>query len=402
MTVTFADIKTAQKNLDGDLPSTRTRKSFKISDIVNAEVYFKFENRQHTGAFKDRGALNCLLSLTQEQRDIGVVAMSAGNHAQGVAYHAGRLGIPVTIIMPANTPYVKVRNTENYGATVVLHGDLEQAFTYAKQLEKEQGFTFVHPFDDSFVIAGQGTIALEMLDAVPDLDCLVVPIGGGGLISGMAIAAKAVNPNIKVYGVQTEMFPSMKLALEGGGEMPGGSTIAEGIAVKNAGMITRKIVKDMVDDILLVPESMIERALVMILDTEKTLVEGAGAAALAGVLSNQSMFKGQKVGMVLSGGNIDQRILANVLMRDMVHIGRLGRLRIHLPDQPGVLSEVSGIIGGCGGNVVEMTYQHIFSHASVKETSIEIAVETKDSVEFQFIIKSLNEKGFKTVHMKEE
>ena len=399
MTVKFEDIKTAQKKLKGHLPSTRTRKSPKISDICSADIYFKFENRQHTGAFKDRGALNCLLNLTVEQSAQGVVAMSAGNHAQGVAYHAGRLGIPATIVMPENTPYVKVRNTENYGATVVLQGDFEGASAHALVLEKEQDLAFVHPYDDVFVIAGQGTIALEMLDSVPDLDCLVVPIGGGGLISGMVVAAKAINPNIKVYGVQTEMYPAMKQIINGETVKVGGATIAEGIAVKQPGKITQKIVREMVDDILIVKEQMIERALVMILDNEKSLVEGAGAASLAAVLSNKDMFKGKKCGLVLCGGNIDQRLLANILMRDMVNIGRLGRLRINLPDQPGVLSKVSGIIGECGGNVVEMTYQHIFSHASVKETSIEIAVETKGSNEFEYIIKSLNEQGFKTVHM---
>ncbi len=412
-TVSHEDIEKAVLNIAGNFERTRTKKAEEISKLVGAEIYMKFENRQNAGSFKVRGALNCLLNLSDEQRKIGVVAMSAGNHAQGVSYHAGRLNIPVIIVMPVGTPYVKIKSTESFGAKVVLHGDLEQAAIFAQKIADEKGYTFIHPFDDQLVIAGQGTTCVEMLNDIKDINCLVIPIGGGGLISGVAIWAKHINPNIEIYGVQSSVFPSMKSFFKSKniddeyskGQMKlqkdvcQTSTIAEGIAVKKAGRITSQIVKKLVDDVILVNEQMIERALVMILEKEKTLVEGAGAAALAGILFNKQKFTGKKVGIILSGGNIDQRVLAAVLMRDLVFIGRLGSLRIHLPDRPEVLSKVSGIIGELGGNIVEMTYQHIFSHASVKETSIEIAIETKDKQQFKNIITTLNASGYKTINM---
>ncbi|MGB1361177.1 MAG: threonine ammonia-lyase [Alphaproteobacteria bacterium] len=397
--VKFEDVKKASENINDLVERTRTRHSKTISDIAGADVYLKFENRQNTGSFKARGALNAIKNLSDESKKKGVIAMSAGNHAQGVAYMSEKMGIPSVIVMPENTPFVKVRNTQKYGAEVVLHGDFVQATAHAEKLAKENGYTFIHPYDNADVIAGQGTVGLEMMEDVSDLDVVLTPIGGGGLASGVALAVKGINPKVKVYGVQTEMYPAVKQILNNEKVAVGGSTIAEGVAVKHPGKMTVEIIKSELDDILTVTEEQIERAMVLILENDKTLVEGAGAVALAGVLANQKLFKGKKVGVILSGGNIDQRILASVLMRDLVHIGRLGRLRIYLPDQPGVLSNVSAIIGDGGGNIVEMTYQHIFSHATVKETSIEIAIETKGKTDFSNIVETLNEKGFKTVEM---
>lgn len=374
--------------------------SHKISTLLGADIYLKFENLQHSGSFKARGSLNFLLGMKESEKSRGVIAMSAGNHAQGVAYHANRLGIQATIIMPSDTPYVKVRNTESYGAVVKLHGTLDQAREYALKLAEENGYTFVHPYDSPLIIAGQGTVALEMLHSMPDLECIVAPIGGGGLISGIAIAAKAINPAIKIYGVQTTAYPSMKNCVNNKPlNFVGGSTIAEGLAVKAPGKITREIVKRFVEDIILVEEKVLERSLVLLLDREKTLVEGAGAASLAGVVAQQDAFEGKKVGVVLSGGNIDQRILSSVLMRDMVSIGRLGRLRIYMSDQPGMLSLVSKIIGDCRANIIEVTYQPIFCDATAKETSIEMAIETRDKQEFTNVIKVLNAQGYRTESM---
>lgn len=395
MPITIDDIIEAQKKVSPFIQETRQRKAQTLSEISGAHIYLKFENRQFTASFKERGALNRLLHLTEAEIQAGVIAMSAGNHAQGVAYHANRLGIPATIVMPTNTPMVKVERTEDHGATVLLQGDvLAESAAFAHALAEEKGYTFIHPYDDPLVIAGQGTVALEMLEGLPNLDTLVVPIGGGGLIAGSAIAAKAVNPDIKIFGVQSELYPSMAEILAGREPECGGSTIAEGIAVKYPGEITRKIVEEMVEDIILVDEADLENAVSLLAGVEKTVVEGAGAAGLAAVLKSPERFKGRNVGLIISGGNIDQRLLATVLMRDLVRQGRLARLRISLSDRTGELARVSTIIGEYGGNIVEVSHQRIFTHVSAKDTCIEVALETRDEAQLQIIERELELAGY--------
>lgn len=366
-----------------------------FSDKTGAVVYFKYENKQYTRAFKVRGALHCLMNLTNAQKRRGVVACSAGNHAQGLAYYAKKMDVPAVIVMPADTPFVKVHKTKKYGAEVILHGNFEQSHQYALKLADEKGYTFVHPFDDVDIIAGQGTCGLEMLDCVPDLEALIIPIGGGGLIAGIATYAKGLNPNIKVYGAQTALYPFMKYP----DADVCGTTIAEGIAVKQPGEIPKKIVAELVDDIFIMNESQIERALVELIENENSVVEGAAACGVAVLMAHPDVFKGKKVGVLLCGGNIDQRMLASILMRDLVAIGRLGRLSISLPDQPGALAIVSDIIGSNGGNVIEMTYQPIFSATTAKETRIEIAIETDSALQLRHIIDTLHKKGYATHQM---
>ena len=393
--VTKNDVKVAHDKIKGHILRTPMLYSEVFSDKTQADVYFKYENKQHTRAFKARGALNCLMNLTDTQKRCGVVACSAGNHAQGLAYYATKMDIPAVIIMPADTPFVKVHKTKKYGAKVILHGNFEESLQYALKLADKKGYTFVHPFDDTHIIAGQGTCGLEMLDSVPDLDALIIPIGGGGLIAGVATYAKGVKPNIKVYGVQTALYPFMKYP----DANVNGTTIAEGIAVKQPGEIAKKIVAELVDDIFIMNESQIERALVELIEGENTVVEGAAACGVAALRAHPDVFKGLKVGVLLCGGNIDQRMLASVLMRDLVAIGRLGRLSISLPDQPGTLAIVSDIIGRNGGNVIEMTYQPIFSATTAKETRIEIAIETDSALQLQKIINTLHTKGYATHQM---
>ena len=395
MTITIDDIKKASDAISGSIMETRCRPARTLSRITGAQIYLKFENRQFTASFKERGALNRLLALSDEERKRGVIAMSAGNHAQGVAYNANRLGIPATIVMPENTPTIKVEHTEDHGAKVVLHGSvLAEASDHAHKLAEEHGYVFIHPYDDPLVIAGQGTVALEMLEAIPDLECLVVPIGGGGLISGMAIAAKAINPDISIIGVQTSLYPSMVDILAGREPKAGGSTIAEGIAVKYPGEITREIVRELVDDIILVDEGDLEHAISLLAGVEKTVAEGAGAAGLAAVLREPERFQGKHTGLVVCGGNIDQRLLATVLMRDLVRQGRLTQLRIALTDRPGELSTVSDLIGGMGGNIVELSHQRVFNTLSAKDTSIEVVVETRDEEQLHGIVTALEKEGY--------
>ncbi|WP_259783008.1 threonine ammonia-lyase [Aestuariispira ectoiniformans] len=395
MSVTIDDILAAQKKVSPFIQETRQRKAQTLSHITGANVFLKFENRQFTASFKERGALNKLLSLTDAEKKAGVIAMSAGNHAQGVAYHASRLGIPATIVMPTNTPMVKVERTEEHGATVVLHGDvLAESAAFAHQMGEDKGYTFIHPYDDPYVIAGQGTVALEMLEGLPNLDALVVPIGGGGLISGCAIAAKAIKPDIEIYGVQSELYASMHDILAGREPVCGGSTIAEGIAVKYPGEITRKIVREQVEEILLVGEGDLENAVSLLAGIEKTVAEGAGAAGLAAMIKFPDRFKGKNVGLIVSGGNIDQRLLATVLMRDLVRQGRLARLRISLSDRTGELARVSSIIGENGGNIVEVSHQRVFTHVSAKDTCIEVALETRDEAQLHVIVGKLEAEGY--------
>jgi threonine dehydratase len=393
--VTLADIEAAAARIAGNVVRTPTLHSITLSQLTGAQVYLKFENLQFTAAYKERGALNKLLLMPEAARAKGVIAASAGNHAQALAYHGARLGVPVTIVMPVPTPTVKITQTEGHGATVVLHGEtFDAAYAHARELEQERGLTFVHPFDDPDIIAGQGTIALEMLADAPQLDMLVVPIGGGGLISGVGTAAKALKPGIEIVGVQAELFPSM-FALMNGEDLPAeGETLAEGIAVKHPGAITREIVRQVADDIVLVSERELERAVSLLLQIEKTVVEGAGAAGLAALLAHPERFTGRNVGIVLCGGNIDTRLLANVLLRDAVRSGRLARLRIRLQDRPGALFHVAQVFHEQGVNIVEVYHQRVFTSLPAKGLITDIECETRGPEHLERLIVALRGAGY--------
>jgi len=392
---TLADIQAAAARIAGSIVHTPTLRSRTLSDITGADIWLKFENLQFTAAYKERGALNKLLALDAAERARGVVAASAGNHAQAVAYHGRRLGIPVTIVMPVSTPTMKVTQTEGHGARVILHGErFDDAHAHARELEAEQGMVFVHPFDDAAVIAGAGTIALEMLDAVPDLDMLVIPIGGGGLISGISTAAKAINPAIEIIGVEAELYPSMKNVVEGGNGAIGGDTLAEGIAVKVPGELTRKIIAANVNRIDLVAEKDIEHAVALLVGIEKTVVEGAGAAGLAAILAQPERYKGRRVGTVLCGGNIDTHLLANVLVRELVRCGRIARLRIAAQDRPGALAAITATFHKCGVNIIEVHHQRIFTRLPAKDTVIEVECEARDAVAIEQLVGALEAVGF--------
>ena len=392
---TIDDIRAAAARIDGAVVKTPMLKSRVLSDLVEAEIWLKFENLQFTAAYKERGALNKLLQLTDDERQRGVIAASAGNHAQAVAYHGRRLGIPVTIVMPNPTPSVKVTQTESHGARVVLHGAMfDDASAKARELEAAEGYVFVHPFDDPQVIAGAGTLALEMLEAVPALDSLVIPIGGGGLISGTAIAAKAIKPGIEVIGVEAELYPSMKNVVEGQHGRIGGDTLAEGIAVKEPGELTRAIIKDTVDAIDLVAERDIEHAVALLVSVEKSVVEGAGAAGLANILADPPRFRGRTVGTVLCGGNIDTHLLANVLVRELVRCGRIARLKIAAHDQPGALAAITARFQECGVNIIETNHHRIFTRLPAKDTVIEVECEARDSRAIDTLVRRLEEAGF--------
>lgn len=393
--ITADDVRAARVAIEGEVVRTPCLLSRTLSQITGAQVWLKFENLQFTASFKERGALNKLLSLTADQRERGVIAMSAGNHAQGVAYNAQRLGIPATIVMPKPTPIVKVQQTEGHGASVILHGDkLEEAAAHARDLADKRGLTFVHPFDDPLVMAGQGTVALEMLEDVPTLDTLVVPIGGGGLIAGMAVAAKSVKPDLEVVGVQAELYPSMYARLRGETAACDGDSLAEGIAVKYPGDLTFEVVKALVDEVLLVGERDLEHALSMLLNIEKTVVEGAGAAGLAAVLAHPSRFKGRHVGLVLCGGNIDTRLLANVLLRDLARDGRIARLRIRLKDRPGQLFGVARIFDQQQVNIIEVYHQRVFTNLPAKGLITDIECETRDRAHLERLIEALRAAGY--------
>lgn len=392
---TFDDIKAAAERIKGSVVRTPMMKSETLSQIVDAEVWLKFENLQFTAAYKERGALNKLLQLTDTERASGVVAASAGNHAQAVAYHGRRLGIPVTIVMPISTPMIKVTQTEGHGAHVVLHGErFDDAYEHARELEAKHGYIFVHPFDDVTVMAGAGTVALEMLEDAPDLDTLVIPIGGGGLISGVATAAKTLKPGIHVIGVEAELYPSMKNVVEGSHGAIGGDTLAEGIAVKEPGQLTRAIIADLVDRIDLVAERDIEHSVSMLVNIEKTVVEGAGAAGLAAILAQPERFRGRKVGTTLCGGNIDTHLLANVLVRELVRCGRIARLRIAAQDRPGALAAITAKFYECGVNIIETNHHRIFTRLPAKDTVIEVECEARDAQAIDTLVKRLEEAGF--------
>ena len=370
-----------------------------LSELAGTEIYLKLETQHRTGSFKERGALTKLLTLDTVQRRIGVVAMSAGNHAQGVAYHARRLGIPATIVMPEGTPFIKIDRTEAFGATVVLKGDnLIAAREAADALARERGLVNVHPYDDCDVIAGQGTIGLELLAEQPDLDTIIVPIGGGGLISGIAVVAKAIKPDIEIIGVQSTLYPSMYRLLRGDDPGPpaAAATLAEGIAVKEPGRLTRQIVKALVCEIRLVDEVMLEAAVETLLERQKLVVEGAGAAGLATVLAAPERFRGRRVAIVVTGGNMDSRLLASILMRGLVREGRLVRLRCELPDVPGALSRLSGVVGKHSGNIVEVHHQRLFHDTSVKRAELDVVVETQNRRHVEVLIGALVAAGFPT------
>ena len=394
MTPSISDIEKARDRIASGIVRTPSAYSQTLSEMTGADVFLKFENFQFTASFKERGALNKLLTLDSKARTNGIIAMSAGNHAQGVAYHASRLNIPATIIMPENTPFNKVQNTERFGAETILTGkNFAEASQAAHRVLKERNLTLVHPFDDEDIIAGQGTIALEFLSAHDDIEVLVIPIGGGGLISGIAIAAKALKPEIKIIGVQSELYPGMKIAIEGRGTVTGGHSVAEGIAVKDPGVLTRTIVADLVDEILVVSEFTIEDAINTLLEIEKVVVEGAGAAPLAALMQYPETFLGKKTGLVLTGGNIDTRLLANALMRGLARSGRISRLRIMIPDIPGMLALVSTTVAEKGANVLEVEHQREFSDVTLKQAVLNLVIETQDHESALEIVHALNEKG---------
>jgi threonine dehydratase len=391
------DIEAAAERLSGHVLDTPFVASRTLSQLTGCEVFLKFENLQYTASFKERGACNKLSQLTAQERARGVVAMSAGNHAQGVAYHAQRLGIRAVIVMPRFTPGVKIDRTQGFGAQVVLHGDtLDEARAHAYALAQQQGLVFVHPYDDEAIVAGQGTVALEMLRVQPDLDTLVVAVGGGGLIAGMATAAKALRPNIRMVGVQTERFPAMFNAIKGTHLPQGSSTIAEGIAVGTPGQITQAIVRDKVDDLVLVDEGDIEQAIVMLLEIEKTLVEGAGAAGLAAVLKHPERFAGQKVGLVLCGGNIDPLLLASIIERGMVRAGRLARIQVNARDVPGNLARITATVAEAGANIDEVHHQRAFTLLAAQNVAIELVLQTRGREHIAQVIERLRQAGFDT------
>jgi threonine dehydratase len=393
--LTLDDVRAAAKRIAGAVVRTPTMHSKTLSRMTGAEIWLKFENLQFTAAYKERGALNALLMMDEEQRKHGVITASAGNHSQGLSYHGTRLGVPVTIVMPKTTPMVKIMQTEQVGGKVVLEGEtFDEAYGYARSMEKQLGLTFVHPFDDPNVAAGQGTVALELLEDAPEIETLVVPIGGGGLISGMATVAKALNPKIEVIGVQAQLYPSMYDKIKGAHLPCGGDTLAEGIAVKEPGEFTARIIAELVDDILLVSEAELEKAVSLLLQIEKTVVEGAGAAGLAAVMTHKERFAGQKIGLVLCGGNIDTRLLANVLLRDLAREGRLARLRITLQDRPGALYKVMHEFDAHSVNILEIYHQRIFTDLPAKGLVTDIECEARDRQQLDKLVAALRAKGY--------
>ncbi len=392
--VKLADITSAAKTISGAVIETACTESRTLGEICGCRIWLKFENLQFTASFKERGALNRLNALSAEERKHGVIAMSAGNHAQGVAYHAKRLGIPATIVMPLGTPMVKVENTRRHGANIILAGHaVEEAGPVALDHGEAHGLTMIHPYDDPLIIAGQGTIGLEMLKAVPALDTLVVPIGGGGLISGIAIAAKALKPELRVIGVEAGLYPSMYNVIKGERLPMRGDTLAEGIAVKSPGKITTEIIRRLVDDILLVTEAEIECAVAAFINIEKTVVEGAGAAGLAAVQANPALFAGRNVGLVLTGGNIDTRLIASVLTRELAREGRLTQLSLDIVDRPGQLAAVAALLAEAGANIIEVSHQRTFSDLPAKATLLQLVIETRDRAHLDEVLTKLSASG---------
>ena len=393
--VTLQDVRSAATTLAGQVVRTPCLRASYLSSLLDCELYLKLENLQHTGSFKDRGAFNRLRQLGAEEAARGVVAASAGNHAQGVAYHATRLGIPSVIVMPERTPFTKIARTEAFGGSVELFGDnLADSQTYANQLAEDRGLTIIHPYDDPHIIAGQGTIGLELLDDVPDLEDIIVPIGGGGLISGIATAARAVRPDIRVYGVESELFSSMSDVLKGVARTYKGTSLAEGIAVKQPGILTREIIAEQVEEIFVVGEAVLENAVQVLLTDQKVLGEGAGAAGLAALLEQRERFAGRKVATIICGGNIDQRLLAQVMMRGLVKDGRLVHFKIGIEDAPGMLGRIAAIIGQTGGNIVEVYHHRLLFNMPAKRAELEVIVETRDRSHAELIRDRLQNEDF--------
>lgn len=402
LAVSYRDIFEATKVIYGHVLRTPTLTAPKLSELTGAEIYVKYENLQITGSFKDRGALVKMLTLTETERARGVIAMSAGNHAQAVASRARLMDIPALIVMPEGTPNVKVSNTEAFGAQVVLAGQtLAEAQTHARQLGDKHGLALIHPYDDPHIIAGQGTVGMEMLEEHPDLDCAVMPIGGGGLIAGSAIAMKKLKPSIEIIGIETELYPSMKAALCGDSAVCGGKTLAEGIAVKNAGALTVPVVRALVSSTMTVNETTIERAISAFLSLQKIMAEGAGAAGLAALMAYPEYFRGRKVGLVLSGGNIDVRMLASILERGLERDDKIISLRVVIDDQPGMLGQVATLMGEKGANILEVSHRRMFLHVPAKGTALDVRVETKNAPHAAEIIDHLERAGFSVIRLKD-
>ncbi|WP_281174756.1 threonine ammonia-lyase [Curvibacter gracilis] len=396
--LSLQDVEQAAARVAPHVLDTPFVESRTLSQLTGAQIFLKFENLQFTASFKERGACNKLAQLSEEQRQRGVIAMSAGNHAQGVAYHAQRLGLRAVIVMPRFTPGVKVERTRGFGAEVVLHGDtLDEARQHAQALAAAQQLTFVHPYDDEAIMAGQGTVALEMLRVVPDLDALVIAVGGGGLMAGVATVARALRPQIELVGVQTSRFPAMVNALRGTHHPQGSSTIAEGIAVGSPGQLTREVLAERIDDLVLVDEGDIEQALVMLLEIEKTLVEGAGAASLAAILKQPERYRGRKVGLVLCGGNIDPLLLAAIIERGLVRSGRLARIRVSARDVPGMLARITTIVAELGANIEEVHHQRAFTSLAAQNVEIELVVQTRGPDHIDALLDHLHEAGLEAV-----
>ncbi len=389
-------INDAAARIEGGVMRTPLVHAKKLSRLTGADIWMKLENLQFTGSFKQRGALNKLLTLDEAAKKKGVIAASAGNHAQGVAWHASQLGIQAVIVMPVTTPDVKVRETRHAGGDVRLHGNsFDEANAHAQELEKSEGLTPIHPFDDPQVIAGQGTIAIEMIEDGPRFDAMIIPIGGGGLIGGMATTIKTMKPEIEVIGVQAALFPSMRNAVHGEDGAVGGDTLAEGIAVKQAGKITRDLVREHVDDIVLVEERALEKSLSLLMNEQKLLVEGAGAAGLAAILKEPERYRDRTIGLVLCGGNIDQRLLSMILMRDLARSGRLARLRVSLLDMPGQLVRVASIIASQDGNVIDVGHHRTYSDLPAKMTCMDVTIDTQGQEHLNRIIENLREEGYR-------
>jgi threonine dehydratase len=398
MSVTVADVEAARQTIAGEVVRTPMLPAPKLSALTGAEVYVKYENLQVTNSFKDRGAFNKLASLSPTARARGVIAMSAGNHAQAVAYHAARLAIPATIVMPLTTPFVKVEATQAHGAEVVLEGEsVAEAQIRAETIARERGLTLVHPYDDALVIAGQGTIALEMLEDAPGLDALVIPIGGGGLIAGNAIAARARKPAIEIVGAEAALYPSFWNALHGENRPLGGATLAEGIAVKNVGVLALPIVRELVSEIVLVDEAHLEQAVNAYLTLQKTMAEGAGAAGLAAMLAKPEKFRGRRVGLILCGGNIDARILASIMVRELEREDRIVSFRLTIPDQPGVLGQIATRLGQLGANILGVEHRRFFLDVPAKGAKLDVTVETRDRAHGTRIFTALEGDGFQPV-----
>jgi threonine dehydratase len=394
MRVTISDIEAARRTIAGHVLQTPMLPAPKLSALTGASVLVKYENLQVTNSFKERGALNKLSSLSASERGRGVIAMSAGNHAQALAYHAARLGIPATIVMPVTTPFVKVAATQAHGAEVLLDGEtLNEAQARAEAIALGRGLTLVHPYDDALVIAGQGTIALEMLEEAPDLEMLIIPVGGGGLIAGSAVAARSLAPTIEIVGAEAALYPSVWNALHGEDRLCGGPTLAEGIAVKNVGALTFPIISELVAEIVLVDEVHLERAVNAYVTLQKTMAEGAGAAGLAAMLARPGRFRGRKVGLILCGGNIDPRILASVMVRELKREDRIVSFRLTIPDRPGVLGQIATRLGELGTNILEVDHRRLFLDVPAKGAKLDVTVETRDRAHAETVLRALAADG---------